>query len=132
MCSDRRKLRANNREPIGTGEVVVHFVYYCSSCVVLVVVLFLQSFPATIIPLLAIPVSLVGTFAAMAALGYSINTLTLFALVLAVGIVVDDAIVVVENVERYLREGLSAKDAAVGYARQQQQRASQLYAAGAA
>ena len=80
--------------------------------VVLVVVAFLQSARATIIPVLAIPVSLVGTFIVMSALGYSINTLTLFGLVLAVGIVVDDAIVVVENVERYLREGLSPREAA--------------------
>lgn len=89
-----------------------HTVYEAIALVVVVVLMFLQSVRATIIPLLAIPVSLIGTFAVMAALGYSINTLTLFALVLAVGIVVDDAIVVVENVERYLHEGLSAKDAA--------------------
>lgn len=93
-------------------DALQHTIYEAIGLVVLVVVLFLQSFRTTIIPLLAIPVSLVGTFAAMAAFGYSINTLTLFALVLAVGIVVDDAIVVVENVERYLREGLSPKDAA--------------------
>ena len=80
--------------------------------VVLVVVVFLQNARATIIPVLAIPVSLVGTFIVMSALGYSINTLTLFGLVLAVGIVVDDAIVVVENVERYLKQGLSPRDAA--------------------
>jgi len=80
--------------------------------VVIVVLVFLQSWRATIIPVLAIPVSLIGTFAIMAALGYSINNLTLFGLVLAVGIVVDDAIVVVENVERKLREGLSAVEAA--------------------
>ena len=80
--------------------------------VVIVVLLFLQTWRATIIPLVAIPVSLIGTFAVMAALGFSINMLTLFGLVLAVGIVVDDAIVVVENVERKLREGLSPKDAA--------------------
>ncbi|MDZ4843017.1 MAG: multidrug efflux RND transporter permease subunit [Hyphomicrobium aestuarii] len=75
--------------------------------VVAVVLLFLQSWRASIIPLLAIPVSLVGTFAVMAGLGYSINMLTLFGLVLAVGIVVDDAIVVVENVERKLAGGMS-------------------------
>ena len=80
--------------------------------VVIVVLLFLQTWRATIIPLVAIPVSLIGTFAVMAGLGFSINMLTLFGLVLAVGIVVDDAIVVVENVERKLREGLSPKDAA--------------------
>jgi hydrophobe/amphiphile efflux-1 (HAE1) family protein len=93
-------------------EALEHTIYEAIALVVLVVIVFLQSGRATIIPLLAIPVSLVGTFAAMAALGYTINTLTLFALVLAVGIVVDDAIVVVENVERYLREGLSPKEAA--------------------
>jgi hydrophobe/amphiphile efflux-1 (HAE1) family protein len=87
-------------------------IYEAIALVVLVVVIFLQSGRASLIPLLAIPVSLVGTFAAMAALGYTINTLTLFALVLAVGIVVDDAIVVVENVERHMRQGASPKDAA--------------------
>ena len=80
--------------------------------VVLVVLLFLQTWRATIIPLVAIPVSLIGTFAVMQALGFSLNMLTLFGLVLAVGIVVDDAIVVVENVERKLREGLSPVEAA--------------------
>ncbi len=80
--------------------------------VVVVVLLFLQTWRATIIPLVAIPVSLIGTFAVMEALGFSINMLTLFGLVLAVGIVVDDAIVVVENVERKLREGLKPVDAA--------------------
>ena len=80
--------------------------------VVVVVLLFLQTWRATIIPLVAIPVSLIGTFAVMQGLGFSINMLTLFGLVLAVGIVVDDAIVVVENVERKLSEGLSAPEAA--------------------
>ncbi|PWB92893.1 efflux RND transporter permease subunit [Methylosinus sporium] len=93
-------------------EALQHTIFEAIVLVVLVVLLFLQSARSTIIPLLAIPVSLIGTFAVMAALGYTINTLTLFALVLAVGIVVDDAIVVVENVERYLREGLSAREAA--------------------
>jgi hydrophobe/amphiphile efflux-1 (HAE1) family protein len=79
--------------------------------VVAVVLLFLQNWRATIIPLVAIPVSLIGTFAVMAGLGYSINMLTLFGLVLAVGIVVDDAIVVVENVERKMAEGLSPLEA---------------------
>ncbi|MGM0774392.1 MAG: efflux RND transporter permease subunit [Pseudomonadota bacterium] len=72
--------------------------------VILVVFLFLQNWRATLIPSIAIPVSLIGTFAVMAALGYSINTITLFGLVLAIGIVVDDAIVVIENVERLLHE----------------------------
>ncbi len=80
--------------------------------VVLVVLVFLQSWRASLIPLVAIPVSLVGAFAAMAALGFSLNNLSLFGLVLAIGIVVDDAIVVVENVERNLEAGLAPRDAA--------------------
>ncbi|MCU5786077.1 efflux RND transporter permease subunit [Alloalcanivorax marinus] len=80
--------------------------------VVLVVTLFLQTWRASIIPLLAVPVSVVGTFSVLYLLGYSINTLTLFGLVLAIGIVVDDAIVVVENVERNIEEGLSPVAAA--------------------
>ncbi len=80
--------------------------------VVLVVVLFLQTWRASIIPLLAVPVSIVGTFAVLLMLGFSINTLTLFGLVLAIGIVVDDAIVVVENVERNIEEGLAPLAAA--------------------
>ncbi len=81
--------------------------------VVIVVLVFLQGWRPAIIPIIAIPVSLVGTFAVMAALGFSINNLTLFGLVLAVGIVVDDAIVVVENVERHLEHGMSRRDAAL-------------------
>ena len=81
--------------------------------VFLVVYLFLQSFRATLIPMIAVPVSLIGTFAGMYALGFSINTLTLFGLVLAIGIVVDDAIVVLENTERMMAtEGKSAREAA--------------------
>jgi multidrug efflux pump len=80
--------------------------------VVIVVVIFLQTWRASIIPLLAVPVSIIGTFAALLLLGYSINVLTLFGLVLAIGIVVDDAIVVVENVERHIEEGMSPRDAA--------------------
>jgi hydrophobe/amphiphile efflux-1 (HAE1) family protein len=80
--------------------------------VVLVVILFLQTWRAAVIPIIAIPVSLVGSFMVMGALGISFNTLSLFGLVLAIGIVVDDAIVVVENVERKLAEGLSPKEAA--------------------
>ena len=80
--------------------------------VVLVVILFLQTWRASIIPLIAVPVSVVGTFAALHVLGFSINTLTLFGLVLAIGIVVDDAIVVVENVERNIEEGLTPLAAA--------------------
>ena len=80
--------------------------------VVVVVILFLQTWRAAIIPIVAIPVSLIGTFAVMAAVGISFNTLSLFGLVLAIGIVVDDAIVVVENVERYLGQGMSPTEAA--------------------
>jgi len=80
--------------------------------VILVVYLFLQSWRATLIPAVAVPVSLIGTFAGMSALGFSINTLTLFGMILAIGIVVDDAIVVVENVDRHIEGGLSPKEAA--------------------
>jgi multidrug efflux pump len=72
--------------------------------VLLVVFVFLQTWRATLIPMLAVPVSLIGTFAGLWLFGFSINTLTLFAMVLAIGIVVDDAIVVLENVERLMRE----------------------------
>jgi len=81
--------------------------------VALVVIIFLQTWRASIIPLLAVPVAVVGTFAVLLALGFSVNTLTLFGLVLAIGIVVDDAIVVVENVERNIENGLSPHDATV-------------------
>ncbi|HEY1753748.1 MAG TPA: multidrug efflux RND transporter permease subunit [Bryobacteraceae bacterium] len=81
--------------------------------VVLVVYVFLQSWRATLIPLLAVPVSLIGTFLVFPMLGFSINTLSLFGLVLAIGLVVDDAIVVVEAVERHIEEGLSPRDAAL-------------------
>ncbi len=80
--------------------------------VVVVVIVFLQSWRAALIPIIAIPVSLVGTFAVMLAAGFTLNNLTLFGLVLAIGIVVDDAIVVVENVERHLEEGMSPREAA--------------------
>ncbi len=80
--------------------------------VALVVLVFLQNWRAALIPLAAMPVAIVGTFAVMAALGFSLNNLTLFGLVLAIGIVVDDAIVVVENVERWLAEGLAPREAA--------------------
>jgi hydrophobe/amphiphile efflux-1 (HAE1) family protein len=94
-------------------EEVVKTLVQAMFLVLLVVYLFLQSFRATLIPMIAVPVSLVGTFAGMYALGFSINTLTLFGLVLAIGIVVDDAIVVLENTERIMRtEGKSARDAA--------------------
>src|SRR6267154_4449039 len=81
--------------------------------VVLVVILFLQTWRAAIIPIVAIPVSLIGTFFFMSLFGFTLNNLSLFGLVLAIGIVVDDAIVVVENVERNIEAGLSPHDAAV-------------------
>ncbi|HYB10336.1 MAG TPA: multidrug efflux RND transporter permease subunit [Alphaproteobacteria bacterium] len=91
---------------------VVRTIYVAVFLVVIVVILFLQTWRASMVPIAAIPVSLIGTFAVLAAFGYSLNNLTLFGLVLAIGIVVDDAIVVVENVERNLRQGLSPRDAA--------------------
>jgi multidrug efflux pump len=90
---------------------VVHTLIEAFILVFIVVLVFLQNWRATIIPMVAVPVSLVGTFAVMALLGFSLNNLSLFGLVLAIGIVVDDAIVVVENVERWLAEGLSPRDA---------------------
>jgi hydrophobe/amphiphile efflux-1 (HAE1) family protein len=92
---------------------LIKTIYEAMLLVVIVVLVFLQGWRAALIPIIAIPVSLVGTFAVMAALGYSINNLTLFGLVLAVGIVVDDAIVVVENVERHLAEGKTPREAAM-------------------
>jgi len=92
-------------------DAVVHTLLEAILLVVLVVILFLQTWRASIIPLAAVPVSLVGTFAVMSALGFSINALSLFGLVLAIGIVVDDAIVVVENVERNIALGLSPFEA---------------------
>jgi multidrug efflux pump len=92
-------------------KAVVHTLLEAVLLVVLVVILFLQTWRASIIPLLAVPVSIIGTFAAMHLFGFSINNLSLFGLVLAIGIVVDDAIVVVENVERNIEAGLSPRDA---------------------
>ncbi|MFG6412482.1 efflux RND transporter permease subunit [Roseateles sp. DC23W] len=92
-------------------ESVIHTLLEAVALVVLVVILFLQTWRASIIPLLAVPVSIVGTFAVMHGFGFSINALSLFGLVLAIGIVVDDAIVVVENVERNIAAGLSAREA---------------------
>jgi multidrug efflux pump len=92
-------------------QAVVTTLLEAVALVVLVVVLFLQTWRASIIPLAAVPVSIVGTFAVMYAFGFSINALTLFGLVLAIGIVVDDAIVVVENVERNIEEGLAPREA---------------------
>ena len=93
-------------------DEVVKTIFEAVALVVIVVILFLQTWRAAIIPIVAIPVSLIGTFAVMSALGFSLNNLSLFGLVLAIGIVVDDAIVVVENVERNLREGLAPREAA--------------------
>ena len=93
-------------------EAVIQTIFEAVILVVVVIILFLQTWRASVVPIVAIPVSLIGTFAVLAALGYSLNNLSLFGLVLAIGIVVDDAIVVVENVERNIREGLSPRDAA--------------------
>ncbi|MXQ10630.1 efflux RND transporter permease subunit [Microvirga makkahensis] len=92
-------------------DAVVHTLLEAVLLVVLVVILFLQTWRASIIPLAAVPVSIVGTFAVLQVLGFSINALSLFGLVLAIGIVVDDAIVVVENVERNIEKGLSPRQA---------------------
>ena len=91
---------------------VYHTLIEAFVLVFIVVLVFLQNWRATIIPMIAVPVSLIGTFVVMGLLGFSLNNLSLFGLVLAIGIVVDDAIVVVENVERWLAEGLSPRDAA--------------------
>ena len=88
-------------------DAVLHTLLEAIALVVLVVIVFLQTWRASLIPLIAVPVSVIGTFAVLLAFGFSINTLSLFGLVLAIGIVVDDAIVVVENVERHIAEGLS-------------------------
>jgi len=95
----------------GSIEAVAHTLMEAILLVVLVVILFLQTWRASIIPLVAVPVSLIGTFAIMYLAGFSLNALSLFGLVLAIGIVVDDAIVVVENVERHIELGQSPKEA---------------------
>ncbi|MBP5084508.1 efflux RND transporter permease subunit, partial [Pseudomonas chlororaphis] len=95
----------------GSIEAVVHTLFEALILVVLVVILFLQTWRASIIPLVAVPVSLIGTFAVMHLFGFSLNALSLFGLVLAIGIVVDDAIVVVENVERNIGLGLNPVEA---------------------
>ena len=95
----------------GSIEAVVHTLLEAIILVVLVVILFLQTWRASIIPLAAVPVSLIGTFAVMHMFGFSLNALSLFGLVLAIGIVVDDAIVVVENVERNIEAGLTPREA---------------------
>src|SRR5205807_10349141 len=94
----------------GMHEIIVTL-FEALALVVLVVYIFLQGWRATLIPLLAVPVSLVGTFVLFPMLGFSINTLSLFGLVLAIGLVVDDAIVVVEAVERHIEDGMSPRDA---------------------
>jgi multidrug efflux pump len=91
---------------------VVHTLLVAVALVGIVVLVFLQNWRATLIPMIAVPVAIVGTFAAMAAIGFSLNNVSLFGLVLAIGIVVDDAIVVVENVERWLEQGESSREAA--------------------
>jgi len=93
-------------------DAVYHTLAEAVMLVILVIIVFLQSWRTAIIPIVAIPVSLIGTFAVMSAFGFSLNTLTLFGMVLAIGIVVDDAIVVVENVERNIAQGMSPRDAA--------------------
>jgi len=97
------------RESIKT---VVHTLFEAFILVAIVVMVFLQNWRTTLIPMIAVPVSLIGTFAVMALLGFSLNNLSLFGLVLAIGIVVDDAIVVVENIERWIEHGLTPKEAA--------------------
>jgi multidrug efflux pump len=92
-------------------HAVIHTLLEAIALVVLVVIVFLQTWRASIIPLIAVPVSIIGTFTLMLAFGFSVNALSLFGMVLAIGIVVDDAIVVVENVERNMKTGLSAKEA---------------------
>ena len=96
----------------GISEIV-KTLFEALALVILVVFVFLQGWRATLIPALAVPVSLIGTFAVFPMLGFSINTLSLFGLVLAIGLVVDDAIVVVEAVERHIEEGLSPKEASL-------------------
>ncbi|WP_454688285.1 efflux RND transporter permease subunit [Achromobacter aloeverae] len=92
-------------------EAVIHTLLEAIALVVIVVIVFLQTWRASLIPLLAVPVSIVGTFSLLLLFGYSINALSLFGMVLAIGIVVDDAIVVVENVERNISAGLSPREA---------------------
>src|SRR5260370_1355536 len=95
----------------GIKEIVLTLLI-AIALVILVIYLFLQDWRATLIPLLAVPVSLVGTFLFFPLFGFSINTLSMFGFVLAIGLVVDDAIVVVEGVQRHIEEGLAPKDAA--------------------
>lgn len=106
------KIGLDNTEYIQNSiDAVYHTIFEAVILVVIVMMVFLQSWRAAIIPLFAIPVSLIGTFFFMELFGFSINNLSLFGLVLAIGIVVDDAIVVVENVERNMRDGLAVREA---------------------
>src|SRR5205807_3857958 len=94
-------------------EEVINTLLIAVLLVALVVLLFLQDWKAMILPMIDVPVSLIGTFAVMAVMGFSLNNLTLFGLVLAIGIVVDDAIVVLENIERLIATGLDARTATI-------------------
>jgi HAE1 family hydrophobic/amphiphilic exporter-1 len=94
-------------------EAVYHTLFEAGILVLIVIILFLQNFRATLIPAITIPVTIIGAFFAMSLLGFSINLMTLFALILAIGIVVDDAIIVVENSSHYMEKGLSARDATI-------------------
>ena len=100
--------------PVTEGiREIVHTLFEAMLLVILVVFIFLQNWRATLIPLIAVPVSLIGTFAVFPLLGFSINTLSLFAFVLAIGLVVDDAIVVVEAVEQHIERGLAPREATI-------------------
>src|SRR5512144_1349391 len=92
---------------------VYHTLFEAAFLVLIVIMVFLQNFRAMLVPATTVPVTIIGAFAAMAALGFSINLMTLFALILAIGIVVDDAIIIVENASHYIERGLSPKDAAI-------------------
>ena len=94
-------------------NAVIETIFEAVILVVLVIILFLQTWRAAVIPIVAIPISLIGTFFVMSLFGFTLNNLSLFGLVLAIGIVVDDAIVVVENVERNIERGLSPREAAI-------------------
>lgn len=107
-------LTLDTTEAVTEGmKEIVKTLFEAMILVIIVVFIFLQGWRATLIPLIAVPVSLIGTFAVFPLLGFSINTLSLFGLVLAIGLVVDDAIVVVEAIESHIEEGLSPKDAAI-------------------
>ncbi len=94
-------------------DAVYHTLYEAGILVLIVIMVFLQNWRATLVPATTVPVTIIGAFAAMSLLGFTVNLMTLFALILAIGIVVDDAIVIVENSSRYIEQGLSPKDAAI-------------------